>query len=76
MHDKAVWEGSLIGTVFGLCAYYAVLIPAFPGWLTQAVVTIAVGAISVGLNHFIRRWIDRRWPNRRRKGGGSQDSES
>lgn len=72
MQDKAVWEGSLIGTIFGLCAHYAALIPQFPGWLTQALVTIAVGAISVGVNRLVTRWIDSRWPNRRK----GQDNES
>ncbi|MGE0133053.1 MAG: hypothetical protein AB7U82_33670 [Blastocatellales bacterium] len=68
--NSAVWQSSLIGTVVGLCAHYAALIPALPGWLIQAVVTIAVGAISVVVNRLVARWMDGR------KRGESQDSES
>jgi len=75
MQDKVVWESSLIGTLCGLAAHYAALIPFLPGWLIQAVVTIAVGALSVVANHWVKRWLHQRWPNRRRK-GDSQDTES
>lgn len=78
MQDNATAvEGTVIGTMVGLAVHYAALIPIVPGWLAQAVVTIAVGAISVALNRFINRLMDRRWPDRKRKRlrGDSQDTE-
>lgn len=72
---KAV-EGTMIGTLIGLAVHYGALIPLIPGWLVQAVVTISVGAVSIAVNRLVNRWMDQRWPERRRRRvrGDSRDT--
>ena len=60
-----------VGTVAGLIVHYAALLPSVPPALTQALVTLLVGVATVAANHFVKRWLDRRWPDRKRRRGDS-----
>lgn len=75
MHDNTLAvEATVIGTLVGLAVHYAALIPVLPGWLVQALVTIGVGAISIVVNRLVTRWMDVRWPNRKRRRGDTRDT--
>lgn len=58
-----------LGTVIGLLAQWLSLIPALPAWIGQAAVTLLVSGLAIVLNHFMKRELNRRWPDRRRREG-------
>ena len=75
MENNSVWSSSLIGTVLGVFAQYAALLPTTAGLLAQVVITLAGGALSLVINYHIKRWMNRRWPNRTRRRRLRGDSE-
>lgn len=71
-HGDAVSAAGL-GTVVGLFVHYAALIPSISPVIVQAIVTIIVGGATVAINHFVKRWLDRRWPDRKRRAGDTAE---
>lgn len=61
------------GTAIGLAFNWLALIPHLPGWLSQAVFTLAVGGVTIVTNHFIKRELNRRWPGRFRRRGDTDE---
>ena len=62
-------SATMIGTVFGLFVHWLSLIPHIPGWLGQGIVTLAAGSITITATHFLKRELNRRWPDRNNKRG-------
>jgi uncharacterized membrane protein len=61
------------GTVMGLITNWLALIPTLPAWLTQACVTLFVSGAALVINHFVKRELNRRWPERKRRKGDTGD---
>ena len=66
-HTVEVGTGSAIGVVIGYAAKaYALGMVAAPGWfpyLIQGAVTLIVASLTVFITHFLKRWLNRRWPD-------------
>jgi len=70
-HNVEVGTGSVIGLAAGYAAQaYAVGMAAAPGWfpyVIQGTVTLIVASITVIVTHFLKRWLDSRFPNPAKK---------
>ena len=70
-HAAEVGTGSLIGLAIGYVAKgYAFGMLAAPGWfpyVIQGTVTLIVASITVVVTHFLKRWLDGRFPNPAKK---------
>ena len=65
-HSVEIGAGSAIGVIFGHFAKaYALGMVAAPAWfpfLIQGAVTLIVASLTVFITHFLKRWLNRRWP--------------
>lgn len=68
-HNGDVIGAAGVGTIAGLIAHYAALLPAIPPWVTQIAVTLLVSVSSVAANHFVKRYLNRKYPDRAKRGG-------
>jgi hypothetical protein len=59
-----------LGTLAGLFSFWLSLIPT---WFGQACVTLIVSGAALVLNHFIKRELNRRWPERKRRKGDTAE---
>lgn len=66
-HAAEVGTGSIIGVALGYVAKgYALGMAAAPGWfpyLIQGTVTLVVASLTVLITHFLKRWLNHRWPD-------------
>ncbi|HMX24013.1 MAG TPA: hypothetical protein PKC13_00195 [Blastocatellia bacterium] len=75
-HDNAaVWGWSAVGTAIGAIANLFGLLSEVPPWIKQAVGSLVIGTIGLIGHHFLKRWLNGRWPTRRRR-GDSRDTDS
>lgn len=71
MHeDGMVWQSSLIATVLGLIAPYFGLFAAMPLWAIQALVALTTAPLILVINHHVKRWLNKRWPDRHKRRSG------
>lgn len=76
MHEHGtgmVWQSSLIGTALGLAASYFGWIAALQPWQAQAIVVLTTTPMILAINHFLKRWLNKRWPDRNRRKGDTGD---
>jgi membrane protein implicated in regulation of membrane protease activity len=66
-HNGDVIGAAGLGTIAGLIAHYAALLPSVPPWVAQIFVTLLVSVASMAANHFVKRYLNRRWPDRHRQ---------
>lgn len=67
-HDSGNVPTSVIGATVGALAHaYGLLIPNLPPLLAQSLITIGSGVTLFVLNKLLGKWIDRRWPEMRRR---------
>lgn len=62
-----------LGTAMGLIYSWLSLFSFFPAWIGQALVTVIVSSMAIVANHFIKRELNRRWPERKRKPGDTTE---
>lgn len=61
MHDEADSCGAgLVGVIAGLKVSWLLALPALPGFVVQGLATLVFGALSLILNHYLKRWLERR----------------
>lgn len=60
-----------VGTMVGLIAHW--LAVTTPAWVGQAAVTLTVSMMVLILSHFVKRELNRRWPDRYRRKGDTGD---
>lgn len=66
-------EAAGFGALMGLFSYWLSLFPAIPAWLSHGLVTVLASAGAIVLNHFLQRELRRRWPDRNRKRGDTNE---
>ena len=64
-----VWQSSLLGTVLGIIAPYLGFLTALPPWQAQIIVVCTTTPLMLLVNHFLKRWLNKRWPDRNRRKG-------
>ncbi len=71
MHESPmVWTSSLIATALGLVAPQFAWILALPPWAMQFAVVLVSGPIVLIINHHVKRWLNKRWPDRNKRKSG------
>lgn len=75
MHDnEIVWQSSLIATALGLFSHYFAWLAVMPPWAMQAAVVMVTGPLLLFINHHLKRWLNKKWPDRnKRKPGDTGD---
>ena len=73
--DDGNLPSTLIALLLNLAAPWAAIIPMIPTWLVQSTATIISGVLLFAANKALGKWMDRRWPDRKRKRlpGDSED---
>jgi len=68
-----VWQSSLIGSVLGIIAPYLGLFQALPPWKSQIIVMVTTTPVLLLVNHFLKRWLNKHWPDRHRRKGDTAE---
>jgi hypothetical protein len=65
-----------VGAAMGwLYVEYAAIYSLIPAWVGQLAVTLIISCATLTATHFLKRELDRRWPNRRRPGDSANAAE-
>jgi uncharacterized membrane protein YeiH len=65
---------STIATVLGwIGGQVLALILAIPLWMMQLSLAVMIAATTTTVTHFLKRWLNRRWPDRKRRPGDSAE---
>ena len=73
MHEHGtgmVWQSSLIGSLLGFIAPYFGLFTALPPWQAQIIVMVTTTPLLLVVNHFLKRHLNKRWPDRNKRRSG------
>ena len=60
--------GTIVGWVGGKTLALALSVPP---WLVQTGLAVLIAVSTATATHFVKRWLNRRWPDRHRGNGNS-----
>ena len=63
--------GSIVGWVGG---QMVALLLSVPPWFAQVSLAVLISVSTVTATHFVKRWLNHRWPDRRRRSRDTDDS--
>ncbi|MGH9766097.1 MAG: hypothetical protein ACREAB_01580 [Blastocatellia bacterium] len=56
--------GTIVGWVGG---QMLALLLSVPPWFAQITLAVLISVSTVSATHFVKRWLNRRWPDRHRR---------
>jgi len=62
--------GTVVGWIGG---QMLALVLALPPWLAQTSLALLISVSTVTATHFVKRWLNRRWPDRRRRNSNTDE---
>ena len=65
-HDQANLPTAILATGASFIASLGVVMPQVPEWITRGILPFVLGVGVFTVNKFVGKWIDRRWPDRRK----------
>jgi hypothetical protein len=69
-----VISATSVGAMLGwLYVKYAMILAWIPAWVHQLAITLLISCVTLTATHFLKRFLNFRWPDRKRKAEESRE---